>query len=71
MDSVCGKRCRSRSTGSTGDFGLGSALQRWVELPVFQGFSVLIAQYFGAKDEKGMKKTIAMSVSSGVGITLI
>lgn len=38
---------------------------------IAQGFSVLIAQYFGAKDEKGMKKTIAMSVWSGVGITLI
>ena len=38
---------------------------------IAQGFSVLIAQYFGAKDEKGMKKAIAMSVWTGAGITLL
>lgn len=38
---------------------------------VAQGFSVLIAQYFGAKDEKGMKKAIAMSVWTGAGMTLL
>ena len=38
---------------------------------IAQGFSVLIAQRFGAKDEKGMKKTVAMSVWTGAGVTLI
>lgn len=38
---------------------------------IAQGFSVLIAQRFGAKDQKGMKKTVAMSVWTGVGITLL
>lgn len=38
---------------------------------IAQGFSVLIAQRFGAKDEKGMKKTVAMSVWTGVGVTLL
>lgn len=38
---------------------------------IAQGFSVLIAQYFGAKDEKGMKKAIAMSVWTGAGITFL
>ena len=38
---------------------------------IAQGFSVLIAQRFGAKDEKGMKKTVAMSVWTGAGVTLL
>lgn len=38
---------------------------------IAQGFSVLIAQRFGAKDEKGMKKTVAMSVWTGTGVTLL
>lgn len=38
---------------------------------IAQGFSVLIAQYFGAKDEKGMKKAIAMSVWTGAGVTFL
>lgn len=38
---------------------------------IAQGFSVLTAQRFGAKDEKGMKKTVAMSVWTGAGVTLL
>ena len=38
---------------------------------IAQGFSVLIAQRFGAKDEKGMKKTVAMSVWTGARVTLL
>lgn len=38
---------------------------------IAQGFSALIAQRFGAKDEKGMKKTVAMSVWTGAGVTLL
>lgn len=38
---------------------------------IAQGFSVFIAQRFGAKDEKGMKKTVAMSVWTGAGVTLL
>lgn len=36
-----------------------------------QGFSVLIAQCFGAKDEKRLKKAVAMSVWTGSLITLL
>ena len=38
---------------------------------VAQGFSVLIAQCFGAKDEKRLKKAVAMSVWTGSLITLL
>ncbi len=38
---------------------------------VAQGFSVLIAQCFGAKDEKRLKKAVAMSVWTGCLITLL
>lgn len=38
---------------------------------VAQGFSVLISQYFGARDERGMKKAIAMSVWTGSIVTAV
>ena len=38
---------------------------------VAQGFSVLISQCFGAKDEKRLKKAVAMSVWTGSLITVL
>ncbi|MFQ7553141.1 MAG: MATE family efflux transporter [Blautia marasmi] len=38
---------------------------------VAQGFSVLISQCFGAKDEKRLKKAVAMSVWTGSLLTLL
>lgn len=38
---------------------------------VAQGFSVLISQYFGAKDKKKMEKSIAMSVWMGTVVTFL